>query len=94
MDIRRALPADRYLLLDVGLRSVSATHTFVSEKDIRFFLPEVLDYLASAETAFGLSRNSIESLFLAPYCFAAGSAALRSSMRTAHGGPLTVYVIE
>ncbi len=80
MHIRRATPADRDILLDVWLRSVQATHTFVSEADIQSFVPLVRDYLVSAESEFwvlcaesggivgfmGLRGNKMESLFLAP----------------------------
>jgi hypothetical protein len=34
MDIRRAILTDREVLLDVWLRCVRATHTFVSEEKI------------------------------------------------------------
>jgi putative acetyltransferase len=34
MDIRRAIPTDREVLLEVWLRSVRATHAFVSDEDI------------------------------------------------------------
>jgi putative acetyltransferase len=80
MDIRRAIPTDREVLLDVWLRSVRATHTFVSEEDIQSFLPQARDYLASSEPEFwvlcddsgaimgfmGMSGSKMESLFLAP----------------------------
>src|SRR5262245_40234613 len=52
MNIRRAIPTDREVLLDIWLRSVRATHTFLSEDDIQFFFPLVRDYLASAEPEF------------------------------------------
>lgn len=35
MNIRQAIPTDREVLLDVWLRSVRATHTFVPEEDIQ-----------------------------------------------------------
>jgi putative acetyltransferase len=80
MSIRRATPTDREVLLDIWLRSVRATHTFLSEEDIQSFLPLVRDYLASAEPEFwalcsdsggpvgfmGLSGSKMEALFLAP----------------------------
>jgi putative acetyltransferase len=80
MDIRQARPTDRELLLDIWLRSVRATHTFVSEEDIRSMTPQVRDYLASSEAEFwvlcddsgaiwgfmGMSGSRMESLFLAP----------------------------
>jgi putative acetyltransferase len=41
MNIRRAMPTDRELLVDIWLRSVRATHTFLSEDDFQCFLPLV-----------------------------------------------------
>ncbi len=80
MDIRRATPADRDALLDVWLRSVHATHSFVSDEDVRAMTPQVRDYLANDATEFwvlrddtgtirgfmGMRGNEMESLFLAP----------------------------
>src|SRR5262249_60818224 len=80
MDIRRAIPADRDVLLDVWLRSVRATHTFLSEGDVQGLLPLVRDYLASPEAELwvlcsdagavmgfmGMSGSKMEALFLAP----------------------------
>jgi putative acetyltransferase len=79
MTIRRATPADREALFDVWLRSARATHTFVSEEDMRSFIPLVRDYLAS-EAEFwvlcsdagavaglmGLTGGKMDALFLAP----------------------------
>lgn len=80
MTIRRANPADRNVLLDIWLRSVRATHAFLTEDDIQSLLPHVRDYLASDTPEFwvlcsdagelmgfmGLSDSKMESLFLAP----------------------------
>lgn len=52
MHIRRAIPTDREVLLDVWLRLVRVTHAFVSEEDIQFMISQVRDYLASSETEF------------------------------------------
>ena len=52
IQIRPATPADLDTLFDVWLRSVVATHTFVSEADIQAFMPLVRDYLASDKTEF------------------------------------------
>jgi len=41
LPIRRGTPEDRPLLFDVWLRSVEATHAFVSEADIQAFKPLV-----------------------------------------------------
>jgi putative acetyltransferase len=80
MNIRRAVPADRDVLFDIWLRSVRATHGFVSPEDIQSMIPLVKDYLASSEPEFwvvssddgammgfmGLSGSKMEALFLAP----------------------------
>jgi putative acetyltransferase len=80
MSIRRATPTDREALLDIWLRSVRATHAFLSEEDIQSLLPLVRDYLTSAEPEFwvlcaesgapvgfmGLAGSKMEALFLAP----------------------------
>ena len=80
MQVRRARSADRPLLFDIWLRSVRATHTFVTEADITFLQPRVLDYLASDDSELyvacadtdtiagfmGMRDNEIEALFLAP----------------------------
>lgn len=80
MEIRRAVQTDREVLLDVWLRSVRTTHTFVSEPDIESMIPQVRGYLASCDPEFwvvcddsglvkgfmGMSGSKMESLFLAP----------------------------
>jgi putative acetyltransferase len=50
MLIRRATPADCEILLDRWLRSVRATHTFVSAEDVRAMTPHVRNYLSSSES--------------------------------------------
>ena len=108
MNIRRAGPTDREVLLDIWLRSVRATHTFLSEDDIQSFYPLVRDYLASAESEFwvlcsdsgeimgfmGLSGSKMESLFLAPEFHRCGGG--RRLVRHAQElrGELTVDVNE
>jgi putative acetyltransferase len=88
MDIRQAIPTDREVLLDVWLRSVRATHTFVSEEDIQSFVPLVRDCLASSEPEFwvlcsdsgevmgfmGVSGSKMDALFLAPEFHRCGAA--------------------
>jgi len=49
MTIRRAILTDRDALVDIWLRSVRATHTFLSEEDIQSLLPPARDYLTSDE---------------------------------------------
>jgi putative acetyltransferase len=79
MNIRRAMPTDGAVLFDVWLRSVRATHTFVSEADMESFIPLVRDYLTSEAELWvlcsdsgvimgfmGMSGSKIDSLFLAP----------------------------
>ena len=78
--IRRATPAENDVLVDVWLRSVRATHDFVSPEDIEAFIPLVRNHFASADaevwvachatgvvTGFlGMSGNQIDMLFVAP----------------------------
>ena len=108
MEIRRGTPTDRDVLFDVWLRSVEATHAFVSEADIQSFKPLVRDYLASTDTEFwvlctadgavagfmGLHGPTLESLFLAPeFHRRGGGRRLVEHARTLHG-ELTVDVNE
>jgi putative acetyltransferase len=80
MNIRRAMPADRDALVDIWLRSVRATHAFLSAEDIQSLLPPTRDYLISDEPELwvlcsdsgavmgfmGMSGSKMEALFLAP----------------------------
>ena len=80
MTIRRANPTDRDVLVDIWLRSVRATHTFLSEEDIQSLLPATRDYLTSDEPELwllcadsgalmgfmGMSGSELAALFLAP----------------------------
>lgn len=80
MVIRRSTPADCEILLDRWLRSVQATHTFVSAQDIEAMTPDVRSYLSSSASEIwvacdatgtamgfmGLSGSKMEALFLAP----------------------------
>ena len=108
MDIRRAIPTDREVLLDVWLRSVRTTHTFVSEEDIQSMIPQVQDYLASSEPEFwvlrddsgaimgfmGMSGSKMESLFLAPEFQRRGAGRRLVRHAQALHGELTVDVNE
>jgi putative acetyltransferase len=107
MDIRRAILTDREVLLDVWLRSVRATHTFVSEEDIQAMIPQVRDYLASSAPEFwvlcdsgaimgfmGMSGSKIESLFLAPEFQRRGAGRRLVRHAQALHGELTVDVNE
>jgi putative acetyltransferase len=80
MIIRRAISTDRESLVDIWLRSVRATHTFLSEKDIQSLLPPTRDYLTSDEPELwvlcsasgvvlgfmGMDGSKMDALFLAP----------------------------
>jgi putative acetyltransferase len=108
MDIRRAIPTDREILLDVWLRSVRATHAFVSEEAIQSMIPEVRDYLASVANEFwvvcddggairgfmGMAGSKMESLFLAPEFQRRGAGRRLVRHAQALHGKLTVDVNE
>jgi putative acetyltransferase len=108
VSIRRAVPADHDVLLDIWLRSVRATHTFLSEEDIQFLLPLVRDCLAidalevwvlcsdaDAPLGFmGLSGSKMEALFLAPEFHRRGGGRQLVQHALALKGPLTVDVNE
>lgn len=78
MYIRRAVAADRDILLDCWLRSVRATHDFVAPEDIDAMIPQVSAYLTSNPDIWGaadgdvlmgfmgMSANKMDALFLAP----------------------------
>lgn len=108
MVIRRASPADCETLLDRWLRSVQATHTFVSAEDIESMIPHVRSYLSSraseiwvacdvSETAMGfmgLSGSKIEALFLAPEFHGRGAGRLMVRHAQSLSSELTVVVNE
>jgi putative acetyltransferase len=108
VQIRRAIPADRDVLFDVWLRSVRATHSFVSEADIQSFIPLVRDYLSSGATEFwvvcnvegavmgfmGISGQKVESLFLGPEFHGRGGGRRLVEHARALRGELTVDVNE
>src|SRR5215469_7923700 len=107
MMIREALPDDRGELLDIWLRSVRATHTFLTEDDIQGLLPQVRDAALIALELWvlcsdvgvpvgfvGLSGAKVEALFLAPeYRRQGGGRRLLDHARKLKG-PLTVDVNE
>ena len=79
MNIWLANGKDLSVLPDVWLRSVQATHTFLSEEDIYSMIPQVKDYLTQESSEFwivcddetimgfmGMSGRKMESLFLTP----------------------------
>jgi putative acetyltransferase len=108
MDIRRAIPTEREILLNVWLRSVRATHTFLSDEDIQSMIPLVRDYLASSEAEFwvlcggsgaimgfmGMSGSKMDSLFLAPEFQRRGGGRRMVRHAQALHGELTVDVNE
>jgi putative acetyltransferase len=106
--IRPATAADRAGLFDVWLRSVRATHTFLTEQDVEGLVPAVREYLASTATAFwvlgdeghaavgfmGMNGPHMESLFLAPEAMGRGHGrAFVEHARRLHG-EITVDVNE
>jgi putative acetyltransferase len=107
MQIRRATPTDRDALLDIWLRSVRATHTFLTEEDIRSFLPLVRD-VALSELEFwvldadagvpmgfmGMSGCKMEALFLAPEFLRRGGGRRLVQHARELRGELTVDVNE
>jgi putative acetyltransferase len=108
MNIRRAIPTDRDALVDIWLRSVRATHTFLSEEDIQSLLPLARAYLTSEEPELwvlcsdagatmgfmGMSGSKMDALFLAPEFHRRGGG--RRLVRHAQElrGELTVDVNE
>ena len=108
MNVRRAVPTDCDVLLDIWLRSVRATHTFLSEEDIQFFLPLVRECLASgalevwvlcsdseAPMGFmGMSGSKMEALFLAQKFHRCGGGRQLVRYAQALNGELTVDVNE
>jgi putative acetyltransferase len=108
MQIRRVVSSDRDVMFDVWLRSVEATHAFVSDADIQAFKPLVRDYLASDGTEFwvlcdddgtvagfmGLAGSTMESLFLAPEFHRRGGGRRLVGHARALYGELTVDVNE
>ena len=87
MEIRAARLDDHDALLDIWLRSVRATHRFLTEEDIQMLLPIVRDAALTqlelwvlCETDgeerragfIGLSGPVLEALFIAPEFFRRG----------------------
>ena len=78
--VRRAQAGERDALVDIWLRSVRATHAFLSESDIQFYLPLVREALSAGDLDvwvlateldqpigfLGMDRDRIEALFLDP----------------------------
>src|SRR4051794_11496378 len=107
MTIREARPNDRAALLGIWLRSVRATHTFLTEDEIQSLLPLVRDAaLAELELwvictdgdepvgFLGLSGATVEALFIAPEWFRRGGGRMLLEHARRLKGPLTVDVNE
>jgi len=105
--IRAGTPADFEALLDVWLRSVRATHTFLTEDDIQAMLPQVRDAALPALELWvacdgagrpigfaGLCDAKLEALFLAPECRRQGIGRALIEHARLLKGPLTVDVNE
>ena len=107
MKIRTAVVEDHGILLDIWLRSVRATHTFMSEEDIQAILPLVRDHalkelevwaLVTDEGSImgfmGLSGNKMEALFLGPEFIRRGGGRLLVEHAREMKGSLRVDVNE
>ena len=107
MTIREACPDDRDVLLEIWLRSVRATHTFLTEDDIQSLLPMVRDgalvglelWVLCSEGGqpvgfMGLSGDRVEALFLAPEYRRRGGGRMLLDHARRLKGPLTVDVNE
>ena len=107
MRIRQARPGEQGILLDIWLRSVRATHAFLTEADIQFFLPLVRDLAlpvlelwvlvdeADVPLGFmGLSGHKLEALFLAPDILRRGGGRQLVEHARVLKGELTVDVNE
>jgi putative acetyltransferase len=107
VNIRRAHPTEFDGLVDIWLRSVRATHTFLSEDDIQSLLPEVRGGALAALDLWvlcggsgtlmgfmGMSGSNVEALFIAPeFLRQGGGRRLIAHARALHG-ELTVDVNE
>jgi putative acetyltransferase len=107
MIIRRAMPADGDTLVDIWIRSVRATHAFLSENDMQLFLPQVREYLTSDTELWvlcsecgdvmgfmGMTGSRMDSLFLAPEHQRRGGGRRLVEHAQAMRGELTVDVNE
>lgn len=107
MNIRQAAIEDHPILLDIWLRSVRATHDFVSEADIEEFIPMVRDHVLYELEIWalttdngvlagfmGLTGNKLEALFLAPEHFCKGGGRMLVKHARQLYGPLLVEVNE
>lgn len=108
MQIWRAIPTESEILLNVWLRSVRATHAFLSKEDLQAMIPQARDYLSSSETELwvlcsdsgtivgfmGMSGSKMESLFIAPEFQRCGGGRRLVRHAQALRGEVTVDVNE
>ncbi len=104
--IRAATPDDRDTLTELWLRSVRATHTFLTEDDIQRLLPLVRNEALAALEVWvlekdgrpvgfsGLAGNKLEGLFLDPAHIGRGGGRRLVEHARRLKGPLTVDVNE
>jgi putative acetyltransferase len=107
MTIRSRNPEDNVVLVEVWLRSVRATHTFLREHDIEDLYPQVRDqYLPAVEVSvyetvdglivgfIGVHEAQVEMLFVDPSHFGCGvGTSLLDHVKRQHPN-LTVDVNE
>jgi putative acetyltransferase len=108
MKIRPGRFTDQDTLIDIWLRSVRASHLFLTEKDIQSLLPAVVDFLAlpglelwvlcttsDRPVGFmGLAGAVVDALFLAPEHWRQGGGTLLLEHARHLKGPLVVDVNE
>lgn len=106
MIIRAATDGDHAALLTIWLRSVRASHLFLSEEEIQELLPIVRDqalpsmelWVLDEESELvgfaGLDGTKLEALFIAPEYFRRGAGRLLVQHARSLKGPLSVDVNE
>jgi putative acetyltransferase len=108
MRIRQSLPDDHDALLGIWLRSVRASHRFLTEADIQGLLPAVSGYLAAAGPNLwtlcsdesqpigfmGMAGDEVEALFLAPEQAGRGGGRMLLEHARTLARPLRVDVNE
>lgn len=106
MEVRESHPGDREVLLAIWLRSVRASHTFLTEQDIQELLPLVRDCALPALELWvlthegepigfaGLDGSKLEALFLDPAYFRRGGGRLLVEHARGLKGQLVVDVNE
>jgi putative acetyltransferase len=106
--IRGTLPSEQDALIDIWLRSVRASHRFLTEEDIQSLLPAVVDYLALPQLELwilctasdrpggfmGPSGAAVDALFLAPEHYRQGGGTRLLDHARRLKGPLAVDVNE